>query len=294
MAEDAIAETEVTTEPVAAEPETTDTPADAETVVDTSAEDAAPESEGEAPDDVATEPVAESALSVEALRGMSQSERMTWMRENAPEVANDLEYAGGQRKEAELRRESGSREETAARLKAIRDKLMADPEADVAELNFLDDNNVANATERVMRALAEGAVAQFNPSDEERATYEAAIVNLNGDGLRQYAMQMVSLAADRVGSKRILDMDVSDLPPDSNLAKSVKAQNQAGAQSEAKAAELEAKPSGNAPPTTAGQPAGSNESFNLDDPLDVARAFRAGKFDEAEGNRLLQKAWSNS
>ena len=47
----------------------------------------------------------------------------TQVRDLAPELARELEYAGEQRREAQLRRESGSREATRARVEAIKAKL---------------------------------------------------------------------------------------------------------------------------------------------------------------------------
>jgi len=71
-----------------------------------------------------------------------------------PELAKILRNAGSQAKEAEMHRESGSRERSAERLNSIRERLAAGEDI-TAELNFLDDNNLENARQRALSELTD-------------------------------------------------------------------------------------------------------------------------------------------
>ena len=158
-----------------------------------------------------------------------------------PELASALRNAGAQSREAQLRREAGSREATRARVQAIKAKLAELPDNDAAGLDFVWDNAAANAQEAIMRQMAEQAIQSFDPSPEERQALESAVSSLEGDALSQYAAQVVSIAADRVGRKTVYDMSIDDIPADSNLAKSARAREAKRIESEAQASEIEGK-----------------------------------------------------
>lgn len=199
-------------------------------------------------------------------------------RRRYPEVARALENAGAQAREAQLRREAGSRESTRERVAAIRARLAQAPEGDAAGLDFVWENARANASEDLMRAMATNAIETFNPTSEERAMLEAAVADQTGDGLRQYAMQLVTLAADRVGRRSLYDQSIDEIPADSRLARSALEREQRRLEAERKAAAIEARPRRQpAPATPAGRPVGTN-AYDLNNPFDVLRANREGYF----------------
>ncbi len=237
-------------EPVEA-PEVEQTP---EAIVDTPVEAVEPEPVGEeptAPEAITPEPVEAAPLTLEALRAMSQKERMAYLRENAPEVASDLEYAGAQRKEAELKREAGSREQTAERLKAIRERLLANPDAEAEDLNFLDANNYANAAQRHFVDWGQAWKQAFEATAEDQAKIDAAAAE--GDSVK-YAAVVLDTAAKRLGSQAVYEGSVEDIPADSPLGKSIAAREASRVASELQAADLEAKPKREpAPPVPGGR-----------------------------------------
>lgn len=201
------------------------------------------------------------------------------MRERYPEVARALQNAGAQAREAQLRREAGSRRETRARVAAIKSRLAQLPSDDAAGLDFVWENAQANASDELMRAMAASAIETFNPSAEERATLEAAIANQrDGEGLRHYAMELVSMAADRVGRRSMYDLSIDDVPSDSALARSAREREARRVEAERQAAAIEGRPRRTpAPPTPAGRPVGTN-SYDLNNPFEVLRANRDGYF----------------
>jgi len=191
----------------------------------------------------AEEPVTEPDVST-----LSVSE----LRERYPDVAKALENAGAQAREAQLRREAGSKEETRKRVAALKARLAEVPDGDTAGLDFMWDNAYANAQSEVMRTMARTAIESFNPGAEERQALETVIDSLDGDAVTRYAAQMVSLAADRVGRRSVYEQSVEDIPADSPLAKSIHAAKQAFHEAETKAAALEAKPKREPAPTVTG------------------------------------------
>jgi hypothetical protein len=196
-----------------------------------------------------------------------------------PELARALENAGAQAREAQLRREAGSRESTRQRVAGIRARLAEMPEGDPAGLDFVWENARAHASEELMRAMATNAIETFKPTSEERASLEAAVADQSGEGLRRTAMQLVTLAADRVGRRSLYDLSIDDVPADSRLARSALEREQRRLEAERKAAAIERRASGRtpAPPTPAGRPVGTN-AYDLNNPFDVLRANREGYF----------------
>jgi len=102
------------------------------------------------------EPLASSEPAARRPDGSSRAERLSVSeaRERYPEVARALENAGAQAREAQLRREAGSRDSTRQRVAAIRERLAQTPEGDPAGLDFVWENARANASEELMRAMA--------------------------------------------------------------------------------------------------------------------------------------------
>ena len=200
-------------------------------------------------------------------------------RRRFPEVARALENAGAQAREAQLRRDAGSRESTRQRVAAIRARLAELPEEDSAGLDFVWENARANASDELMRAMASNAIETFNPSPEERASLEAAIADQRGEGLREYAMQLVTLAADRVGRRSLYELSIDELPAESRLAQSIREREERRLDAERRAAAIERRASGRTPPppTPAGRPVGTN-AYDLNNPFDVLRANREGYF----------------
>ena len=162
---------------------------------------------------------------------------------------------------------------------AIKSRLAELPSDDAAGLDFVWENAQANASDELMRAMAASAIETFNPSAEERATLEAAIANQrDGEGLRHYAMELVSMAADRVGRRSMYDLSIDDVPSDSALARSSREREARRVEAERQATAIEGRPvRAPAPPTPAGRPVGTN-SYDLNNPFEVLRANRDGYF----------------
>ena len=85
-------------------------------------------------------------------------ERFPHLRGQLETRDQERENAGAQRREAQLRREAGSREQTAERLQSIKDRLKAGDDGVDDDLNFLDENNLANATQRTLGEFTQGLV----------------------------------------------------------------------------------------------------------------------------------------
>lgn len=212
-------------------------------------EDAAPEPNAvdEEPAPVGDEQPTEPELP--DLTGLSIAQ----IRERAPELAQSLEYAGAQARESELRQKQGSEAATAERLKSIKERLRANPDAEVdADLGFLDQNNLANAAQRHMGQLTEGWNKLFEPTAEERERITAAATTGN---LNKLAAVTMETAARSIGLKAAFELDASEIPPDSKLGKSIRARDTQRDTSEAKAAEIKASGgNGVLPQASAGGP----------------------------------------
>lgn len=293
MADDTVDET-VAPEPVAEAQEPVEAPEVEQTpeaVVDTPESPAAPEADSEGstePEVASPEPAESPPLTIETLRGMSQKERIAYLRENAPEVAGDLEYAGAQREKARLEREAGSREQTAERLKAIRERLLANPDADAEDLNFLDANNYANAAQRHFVEWGQAWKQAFEATAEDQARIDAAAAEGNAV---KYAAVVLDTAAKRLGSQAVYQGSVEDIPADTPLAKSIVAARQKAIESELKAAELEAKGKRDpAPAVTGGRVAGSDPQIDPESSWSAAsQAYNLGQIDSERYGNLASK-----
>ncbi len=144
--------------------------------------------------------------------------------EEYADIFADERNTAAQLREQELRTKSGTREATAEKLKAIRERLRTDPQADVDEdLNFLDDSNSANATARSLAELTTGLSEMYEATPDEQAALTAAAVTGN---LNTVAAATLSMAARSKGRAWALEQDAEELAtayPDTPYAKSFRA-----------------------------------------------------------------------
>jgi hypothetical protein len=280
---------------VVAESEPVETP-EVEVVADAPVEDAPVndlEIEESSPDlnaeEEAPEPVGDEQTTPESPLSLDEVTSIAQLRELKPELAKQLEYAGEQRREAELRKEAGSAEATAERIREFRRRSgITEEAASDADINFLDKNNYANAYSRVLTELTEGWTKSYEPTAEDREVLNTAAAS--GD-LVTYAKTVLHTAAMGTGRNAVFDMTADQIPPDSKLGKSITAREARLAAAESKAAEIEAKSTnGKLPETSTGGPidpasqADPASSFGA-----ASRAFNESRITAAEFGELAKK-----
>ncbi len=210
------------------------------------------------------------------------------LREINPELAQQLEYAGEQRRESQLRREAGERQNVRDRVRAIKAKLAETAADDDAGLDVVWQDAAMNGAHEQLQAMTKSWTEQYQATPEEaEALNEAAAAG----NVQAYAGRLLGFAARQIGQQAVYDMDISEIPPDSKLAQSVQALRTQSAQSEERAAEIEAQPARSAPPAVSqGNPVGTTETHDLNSVIGIARARRAGQITEAEGSKLIAQA----
>lgn len=181
-------------------------------------------------EDVEPEPVVETRLTPEELL------------EQYADVFDTERNKARQQREAELRFESATREETQRRVAALKEKLKASPEDNLDELNFVYDNAKGNAQLEVMRELATQAATAWAPDAETLDGLKATIAATADEAMETYAAKMVAIAAQRIARQNTVELTADDIPADSPLAKSFAEREQARVKAAREAALLEARP----------------------------------------------------
>lgn len=179
------------------------------------------------------------------------------------QYAEELEIernAAAQSAIAKLRSESSNREATADRVKGIKARLAEVPEGDDAGLNFLYDNAKAHGAYENLQEMTAYWAKAFDPTPEERETLNKAASN----GPEAYAAVLLNTASRSLGSNQVYEMDIADIPADSNLARSALTAAERQLENEQMAQTRETTPKKRpAPSTPAGSAAGAG---TYDDP----------------------------
>jgi hypothetical protein len=188
------------------------------------------------------------------------------------------ENAGAQRRESELRREAGSREQTAERIKQITHELGVEIE-DPAKLNFAYDLANANSTELVMKSVAKSFTGKYGYSAEQQAGIDATIEAQSGDELISFTSKLVDGAVAAGAAAVIRELDGPDVTEESapKLFKWIKGEvvkrQEADMAADAKETKLVETKSDPLPQTSVGPPPG--QSLNEDPASSYAAASRA-------------------
>ena len=222
------------------------------------------------------------------------------LRRMFPELARALENAGAQRREAQLRREAGSRDGTRRRVRELLERLGVDEleldDRDERQLDLLYELAAANASEEVMRALATQAAGAYGLTRGQLATIDAAMSELGGGELSDYAMELFDAAVNAAARRGAVGLTLDDISPElaPDLHRQIADEVDAQVAAELRARELERRPRRSAPPATPqGRAPGGDGNYDLNDPLQVLRAYREGFFEsESDAQRALSRTFS--
>lgn len=217
-----------------------------------------------------------------------------------PELARALENAGAQRREAQLRREAGSREGTRERVRELLEHLGIDEleldGRDERQLDLLYELASANASEEVMRALATQAAGAYGLTRGQLSSIDAAVSELDGGELSDYAMELFDAAVNAAARRGATGLTLDDITPDlaPDLHRQIADEVDREVAAELRARELERRPRRSAPPATPqGRAPGGDGNYDLNDPLQVLRAYRDGFFEsESDAQRALSRTFS--
>lgn len=184
--------------------------------------------------------------------------------ERYADVIADERHKARQAREAELRRESATREATRQRVAELKKKLAEAPDDDLDSLNFVYDNAAGNARVELMREIAKQAADAWAPDEAQRESLFAAIDATGPEAIEQYASNMVGIAAKSLGQQSAFALSAEDIPADSPLAQSFAAREKSRIAAAVKAAKLEAQPAREpAPEAGVGQPVGPTDGNPL-------------------------------
>ena len=205
------------------------------------------------------------------------AERHEWAAEALAARDAERENAGGQRREASLRREAGSREQTAqntARLLTAWDELEPDERAKSAGWTY--DLATANAAVEATKILGESVRQIYDvPADVvEKALSFRESENPDWGG---YTKTLI----DGAVATGIAAASISDVPEGSKLHGEIKAEVQRLLDGEISARKLEAMPKGEAPPATpasGGAPNGRKNMTDFKTPGELLDAAVSGEF----------------
>lgn len=222
------------------------------------------------------------------------------LRQMFPELARALENAGAQRREAQLRREAGSREGTRVRVRELLERLGIDEreldERDERQLDLLYELAAANASEEVMRALATQAAGAYGLTRGQLAGIDTALDEMGGGELSDYAMELFDAAVNAAARRGATGLTLEDITPDlaPDLHREIANEVDVQVAAELRARELEQRPRRSAPPATPqGRAPGGDGNYDLSDPLQVLRAYRDGFFEsESDAQRALSRTFS--
>lgn len=222
------------------------------------------------------------------------------LRQMFPELARTLENAGAQRREAQLRREAGSREGTRERVRELLERLGIDEreldDRDERQLDLLYELAAANASEEVMRALATQAAGAYGLTRGQLADIDTALDEMGGGELSDYAMELFDAAVNAAARSGATGLTLDDITPDlaPDLHRQIADEVDREVAAELRARELERRPRRSAPPgTPQGRAPGGDGNYDLNDPLQVLRAYRDGFFEsESDAQRALSRTFS--
>jgi hypothetical protein len=222
------------------------------------------------------------------------------LRRMFPELARALENAGAQRREAQLRREAGSREGTRLRVRELLERLGIDEreldDRDERQLDLLYELAAANASEEVMRALATQAAGAYGLTRGQLASIDGAVAEMGGGELSDYAMELFDSAVNAAARDGAAGLTLDDVTPDlaPDLHREIADEVDRQVVAELRARELERRPRRSAPPATPqGRAPGGDGNYDLNDPLQVLRAYRDGFFEsESDAQRALSRTFS--
>jgi hypothetical protein len=210
-----------------------------------------PESVDEQPIETPSEPAAPEAARPD-LSGLNPAQ----LRELNPELAKALENAGAQSREAQLRREAGSRENTRTGVERTLRAVGVDPDSvpDKSGFDLLYANAHGNAHDAVMRAVAENVRSAFGADPVAAAAIDAGMER-TGDELTKFSEALFSAAVDAEARRRVTDTKLADVPQGTQLTKDIEAEITRRVDLEVKAAGIESRPRRQpAPNTVEGRP----------------------------------------
>lgn len=233
--------------------------------------------------EVLTEPVVEtieptSPTTVEELRAQF------------PDLAKAVENAGAQSREATLKREAGSREQTRQRVETIMRKHNIEVE-DPAELYYAWDLASANSKVDAIRDTVTGFGALFGDSEVgpllmEKFEASASMADLEANG-----KMVAERAVDHALTVRLLDLDGADVTEETAPKLHKWIQDEVVRRQELEMAADKIAPAQDSPPATSqGQTVGAS---GVEDPAEsyaaASRAFNEGRITSAEYGELRTK-----
>ncbi len=178
------------------------------------------------------------------------------LRAARPDLVEVLANAERQRTQAQMRKEAGSQEVTRSIAEAQMRKLGVDPATveDPSAWHLMAANSRAYEHDGVMRAIAQNVVDQYGLDPTVRAGLDTTIEGLNGDNLTNYTAKLFGDAVEGRATAKVSEVRLDDIPEGTQLRKDLDAEIARVRAAERKAAQLEANPTKEPPPSTAGTP----------------------------------------
>ena len=215
-----------------------------------------------------------------------------------PELARALENAGAQRREAQLRRDAGTRAGSRLRVREALRRLGVPglDDRDERQFEVLYELAAAQASDELMRTLASEAVGAYGLAPAELTAVESAIGELSGGELSSYASRLFQGAVDAAARQRAMELPLDELTEESapDLHRQIADEVDRRVVAELRARDLERRPRRAAPPASPqGRAPGGSGNYDLNDPIQVLRAYREGFFEsESEAQRALARTFA--
>ena len=201
----------------------------------------APDVEAPVGEDALEAPVAEAA-DTDSIAELPVELTRAEILERYGDVFADERNKARQAREAELRRESATREQTQRLVADMKRKIAEAPDGDLDSLNFVYDNAAGNAQVELMKTIAKQAVTSWAPGEEQQRALFATIESTSPEAIQTYAAELVNIASKAIGHQDAFALSIDDIPADSALAQSVLAREKSRVEAARKAALLESRP----------------------------------------------------
>lgn len=199
-------------------------------------------------------------------------------------LLQERENAGAQRREAQMRREAGNRENTRAQVQRFLSEVGVDatslqgPQGD--RLNFMYDLAQTHAAGQIAHAYAEYLLSEHLPAER----VQEAVQHMQAGRTSDYVNAL------RAGDREVYLAQVAlkDIPQGSTLRSDVEQEVQRRVRAELQARNISSNGIP-APNPSGGQPAGSGRGEPIDKSslLGISRAVARGQMSEEEGRRAL-------
>lgn len=152
----------------------------------------------------------------------------------------DTQNQATQKERARIRREAGSRENTARQTETLLRLLEEDPDQARKNTGVIYDYAHLHATDTALRNIAKESLDYFAVPADQRGLIEKAIdAVVNLDDLSSYTAEMLGLAREHGVKNAIGTLSIKDVPADSSLHNEINREVAKRVQAELKAKDIE-------------------------------------------------------